>query len=785
MLKNYFIIAFRNIQRKKGYAFINIGGLAIGMAASVLILLWVQFELSVDRFHPKVENLYEVWNQDEFNGTLDSWNSTPKPLGPVLKEQYSEVKDFTRYNTFGRVSFKVGDNFFNEKSAYVDPGFLRMFDFPLIEGDSATVLTQPNTVVITEGLAEKLFGNKPALDQEILMEGRYLVKVSGVLASPPANTNFKFEALLPWVYLEALGWSDDNWGNHSVQTYVETAPGSIGSEVSKSVSQATKLNSDRKEIDLFLHPVSKLHLYSQFENGVNIGGRINLIRTFLWIAGFMLLIACINFMNLSTARSEKRAKEVGVRKVSGADRGMLFRQFIIESVLIAFLAYLVAILLVLFSLPAFNTLVGQNLTLPFHLTQFWVFSIAYVLVAGILAGSYPAFFLSSLQPIRVLKGAVQQQNSWFKPRQVLVVFQFTIAVVLISSTIIMVRQLEYGENRVVGYDKNLMIYHLLSEDLAEKYEAFRNELLQQKEVISLTRTLSPVTEVWSNTFSMNWQGKDPAVSFTIDRQSSDVDLVKTGGFTLLEGRDIDVFTFPSDSSAVLINETAVVKMGFENPIGEIIQDNGKDWKVVGVVQDFIMRSPFEPIEAVVVQGPHSWFNTFHIRFDPDYDLTGSLEITESIFKKYAPNFPFDYRFIDKEHEKKFINEDRTTKLTSLFSGLAIIISCLGLFGLASYMAEVRSKEISVRKVLGASVNGLVGLLSKEFIQLVLISVVLGIPVTWFLMEEWLSEYDYRISIDWKVFLITGGLAIAITFLTVSSQAIKAALVNPAKTLKSE
>jgi putative ABC transport system permease protein len=518
------------------------------------------------------------------------------------------------------------------------------------------------------------------------------------------------------------------------------------------------------------------------------GGRITFVKLFGIIAVFILLIACINFMNLSTARSEKRAKEVGIRKVVGAQKSSLIGQFIGESVFIALLAGIAAIIIVQISLPGYNQLTGKKLFLNFGDTYTWIAFIGFILFTGLLAGSYPAFFLSSFQPVKVLKGAFKKENTLVTPRKALVVLQFTFAIILIICTIIVKQQIDYGRDRETGYNKDNLVYHFMTGDIPKNYTLIKNELLASGIAKSITKTNSPLTERWSDGWGQSWEGKDPNDKTSFDRYLSDEGLGVTAGLQFIQGRDFDLKQFPTDSTGLIINESSLKAMKFKDPIGKIIGDLGIDWHIVGVIKDFILTSPYEPTRPLLICGAKSSFMSFNvmqIKLNGNNSTAKNLKTAAAIFKKYNPEYPFEYKFVDEAYAQKFENEQRQGTLAALFAGLTIFISCLGLFGLATYMAENRIKEIGVRKVLGASVTGITTLLSKDFVKLVIISFIIAAPLSYWSMYKWLQGYEYRVSIQWWVFAVACFLSVAIAILTVSYQAIKAALANPVKSLRTE
>ncbi|MGK9124356.1 ABC transporter permease [Olivibacter sp. SA151] len=786
MIKNYIKIAWRNLLKNKGYSILNITGLAIGMAAAMLILSWVQNERSFDLFHHKKDQLFLVGNRANWGDKLQVWFYTPKPLGPAAKAEFPEIAHYSRYsdNSF---LFSVGDKKLKGQGAFVDSAFLSMFDFPLLEGDKEHILKTPTEIVISQSLAKRLFGKEEALGKTLKIDSVDVVTVSGVLADMPGNTRFTdAEFLLPWKYMEKIGYSDDYWSNNSVQTYVELNPGISREAMDRKIKDITKRhNGPEEDTEVLLHALPDWWLRSKFENGKIVGGRIDMVNLFTLIAVFILVIACINFMNISTARSEKRAKEVGIRKVAGAYRVSLIGQFLSESILIAAISGIIALFITWLALPSFGNLISRRLAVDFGHFQFWLNAVGFILITGLLAGSFPAFFLSSFQPVKVLKGTFKQEKATFSLRKILVVIQFTIAIILIISTLAVHKQIQYAKDRENGYDKNNVVYISEEGEVAKNSKLIKNELLQGGVAVSVTRSNSPITESWSNSNGFWWQGKAPNDKTLIDRMCADEHIVKTAGLRLVAGRDMDLTQYPTDSTAILLNESAVRLMGFKDPIGQLIKDNGIEWHVVGVVADFISRSPYEPVEPAVIEGAKGWFNVMHIKFNPALSTATALAKTEAIFKRYNPNYPFAYNFVDKAYAAKFKESEQTGTMAALFAFLTIFISCLGLFGLAAYMAENRTKEIGVRKVLGASVFSITRLLSKEFAWLVIISCLVAFPIAYWAMDKFLEAYTYRISLGWGLFIIAGLGALILALLTVSSQAIKAAIANPIDSLRNE
>ena len=786
MFKNYLKVAFRNLLRNKGFSIINISGFAIGMASAVLILLWIQDELSYDRFHKNPDRLCQVWSSDELDGGIRSLVFTPQMLAPALKKDYPEVEDAARIGWSFPSLFSYQDKKLKITGTWADPSFLTMFNFPVLRGDAKTALKDPYSVVLSQRMAKKLFGDADPIGKIVKIDNSDNFTVTALLKDPPANTQFEIEYLNSSAYLQAKGYFDTDWTNISIRTFALLKSGASLTSVNKKIKDIqVRYSGNRAKTMSFLYPVRDVRLYSDFKNGKAVGGRIETLRTFGLIAVFILLIACINFMNLSTARSEKRAKEVGIRKVSGAMKKSLIGQFLGESVLMAFIAGIFALIIVQLSLPAFNQLTQKQLALDFTNLWFWISALGFVVFTGLLAGSYPAFYLSAFKPVSVLKGSFKKINTLITPRKVLVVLQFSFAIVLIISTIIVRLQIQYAQQRKTGYDKKNLIYLFLEGDMVKNYDLIKNDLINSGTAVSLSRTFSPMTRVFSSGFSLTWTGKSPNTKIDFNRSATDGNLVKTAGLKLIQGRDIDIQNYPTDSTACLINESAAKVMGFKNPVGQTITDDPTTWHIVGVFKDFILESPYQPIKPMMFKGPKDAMNFINIKLNGERSTEQNLAKAAQIFKTYNPEYPFEYFFVDEEYARKFEDERLTAKLAGIFSGLTIFISCLGLFGLAAFMAESRVKEIGVRKVLGASITNITMLLSRDFVKLVITAVIIATPVAWWLGSQWLTKFDYRISISAWVFIIAGLLAILIALITVSYQSIKAARANPVTNLRSE
>ena len=792
MFKNYFKSAWRSLARGRSFSFINIAGLAVGMAGAILILLWVANEVSFDRFHRNKDRLYRIWSMTEIPGEKHApIDVVSQPLGPALQQEFPEVEAFSRVANVDGFLFTVGGRSFTGiEGSVVDTAFFKLFSFPLVAGAPGEQLRNIHSIVITERLAVKLFGTTNALGKTLRLDSVDNFTVTGVLKDLPPNTQFTFDYLLPWAYWQKIGWYNDNWISNNMPTYVLLRPNVDIAEFNAKIRNLTRIKAGRNDLWVhFAYPLSKWHLYSKFDDGKPSGGRIVQVRVFEWIAAFILVIACINFINLSTARSEQRAKEVGIRKVVGAGRFLLIGQFITEAFLTTCIAGSLALIIVQLVLPGFSLLIGTSLRVPYENGEFWLYAFGFLLVTSLLAGSYPAFYLSAFKPVGIFRKEFRRPMAVFSPRRVLVVTQFTFAIVLIISTLIIREQLQYAENRDTGYARNSLIYLPLEGEIGKNYPLIRQELLSSGVAVGVSKNMLPMILNNVSSWGLRWPGELARDTITeINLFSEDADLVRTAGLQLVAGRDIDIYTHPTDSFAVLLNETAVKVMGLKDPVGQVLRVPSEHqlFTVVGVVKDYVVGSPYSKVPPVVIEGPaSSYFNVIHFKLNPARSTADNLARAEAIFKKYNPAYPFDYEFSDQRYASLFRHEQRTRTMSGLFAGLTIFISCLGLFGLSAFVAESRVKEIGVRKVLGASVAGIARLLSMEFVRLVVISLVIATPLAWYAMSRWLSDFNYRIGIRWETFVVAGVLAIVIALATVSFQAVRAAMVNPAKSLRSE
>ena len=786
MFKNYFKIAWRNLRKNKTTSFINLFGLAIGMAGVILIGTWVQNELSFEQFHADNDNLYKVWNRSAGPGEIGTWDVTSGPLGKALEKDFPEVKNTSRIYWSTDRLFNYADKNIKAKGNEVDKPFLSMFTFPLLQGDPNHALDDIHSIVLTENLAKNIFGKEDPLNKIVKLDNKENYKITGVLKNLPNNTEFDFEYLISLTPDAGRFYGGESWETNTFYTYVLLQPNTNIGQFNDKIKKEIVRYSPEAQTEIFLHPMSKWHLYSRFENGKVAGGRIEIVHLLMLIGGLILLIACINFMNLSTAQSQKRAKEVGVRKVIGAGKGGLISQFLCESILVAFMAGVLALGIVQLFLPSFNQLIEKSLSINYANPLLSISPLGFLLFTGLLAGSYPAFFLSSFKPVSVLKGSFKGAQNLFNPRKILVVLQFSVAIVLVISTLVIYKQIQFVQNRDNGYNVKNLVEVPIEGDVEKNYDLIKTELINSGAVTAMSKTGFGVTLDASYGAGFNWDGMDKALenlNFSIYRSGGD--FIKTMGMKLEIGRDIDFTHYPGDSSSVMINEMAVEKMGMKDPVGKIIRSGDKPLTIVGVFKDFIIGSPYKEVRPMLVRGYDKWnFNTV-LRLNEHNSITKNLNTAQNIFKKYNSAYPFTYQFVDQEYAQKFKDEKQTGSLAGLFAGLTIFISCLGLFGLAAFMAENRSKEIGIRKVLGANVTGIIKLLSREFVLLVTISIGIAVPVGWWAMNKWLEDFTYRINIGWQVFAITGVMAIVIALLAVSFHAVKAAIANPVKSLRAE
>jgi len=794
MLRNFFRTTLRNLWKNKGYSFLNIFGLAIGIACAALIFLWVENEVNWDSFNVKKDRLYHVRENQKYETYTATFGSTPGLLAPAMQTEIPGIANTCRTSE-GQMSFlfTIGDKSVYASGKYAEPSLFSMFTLPFMQGNAKTAFAQLYSLVITEKTAKKFFGNeKNVIGKTVRVDNKKDYVVTGVLKDIPENSSMQFEWVAPFeIWFQQSDWLHV-WGNNSLSTYVELKPGVNSASVNKLLYNFIQKREPTSIARPFLFSMNDWHLYDQFENGKQTGGgRIEYVRMFSIIAWIILFIACINFMNLATARSEKRAREVGVRKVLGAGKKKLIVQFMGEALFMAMLAAIAAVIIILFALPAFNTLVQKNLSLslnnPVHISALLLVTF----VCGLIAGSYPSLYLSSFNPVFVLKGLKLKSGSATLVRKGLVVLQFAVSIVLIICTIIIYQQIQHVKSRQLGFDKNNLIEMDVQGDIAKNYSVIREEFLSTGVIENVA--LSDHTTIYggNNTSGLIWQGKPAGAQILISTRYVTPEFMKTSGIKVLEGRDFQpadsVFT---KSINVLITKSFEKLMGKESAVGKIIRyegdTSGTVATVVGVVNDYVYGDMYGTPDPVlfVCTAPQNT-TLMYVRTKPQANIEQALAKIEAVMKKNNPAYPFDYRFVDDEFNNMFLSEMLISKLSRVFAALAIIISCLGLFGLAAYTAERRTKEIGVRKVLGASVSTIAALLSKDFLQLVLISCIVAFPVAWWAMHNWLQSYSYRINIDPWVFVIAGMAAMLIAVVTISFQSIKAAIANPVKSLRRE
>ncbi|MBX3238589.1 MAG: ABC transporter permease [Chitinophagaceae bacterium] len=797
MIKNYLKTAWRNLLKSRTSSMINIGGLSIGMTVAMLIGLWIWDEVSFDRYHSNYDRVAQVYQHQTWNGEIYTGQALPFPLGEELRSSYGSDFTYIAMASWQDHHMLSKDNkHLNKNGIYIDKDGPRILSLKMLKGTLGG-LSDPNSILLSETTAKAFFGDEDPMGQPMKIDNKLNVKVTGVFEDLPYSTTFRdLKYMAPWdLYKTSEGWisrSATDWRDNSFQCFAQINDKTDFASVNRRIERA-KLNNlseeDKKHnARIFLHPMKDWHLRSSWKEGMQAGGQIEYVWMFAVIGVFVLLLACINFMNLSTARSEKRAKEVGIRKTVGSIRQQLIGQFLVESLLVACIAFVLSLLLTLLALPWFNQVAAKQMHILWGNGWFWLAGLSFTIVTGLIAGSYPAFYLSSFQPVKVLKGTFKAGRLAALPRKVLVVTQFAVSVALIICTLVVYRQIQHTKDRPVGYDRsNLVTIMMQTPDFYGKYDVLRNELKRRDAIVEMSESSSPITAVWSNSGGFSWEGKDPNLDTDFAIIWVTAEYGKTVGFEMLDGRDFSR-DFKGDSNAIIINEAAVKFMNIKDPVGKTIRwDDGNKpaLTIVGVVKDMVMSSPYEPVKQAVYLFDDENVNVINLKLNPQRSTSESLAIIEKVFKEVIPAAPFEYRFADLEYARKFATEERVGKLAGVFAVLAIIISCLGLFGLASFVAEQRIKEIGIRKIVGASVFNLWTLLSKDFVILVGIACLIAVPVAWYYIHGWLQSYDYRVGISWWIFAIAIAGAFVLTIFTVSYQAIKAALANPVKSLRTE
>ena len=789
MIKNYLKIAWRNLNRNKAFSAINIFGLAFGMACALLIMLWVTDEKSVDHFHKNGKQIYQVYERYYFDGKVEANYPTQVLLAEELKRVVPEIKYASGLEWNTNNTFEAGEKINKMDGCFAGEEFFSIFSYPLIYGTPQSALNTIDGIAISRKMAEHFFGTlDKAIGKTIRFENWTDLKITAIFENLPVKSTQQFDFLRSWLAFkkENSDWIN-NWGNTDPQTFIQlhesADPKVVEAKIKDFVYNYTEKAKGFK-VELALQPFTEKYLHSTFKNGQIVGGRIEYVRMFSIIAIFILLIACINFMNLATARSAKRAKEVGIRKVIGAARFTLMGQFIGEAMLLTFISLVVSVLMVILLLPAFNSLTGKQMSLPLNETFFWIRLVVLFLLVSFIAGSYPSLFLSSLNPTKVLKGKLKFGWGAALFRRSLVAFQFALSIIMIAGMIVIYRQLDYVQTKNLGYDRENLLYIPMEGDLGKKYTAFKEEASKMPRVKSVSKIRQSPTRISSHTGDIKWEGKDPNVIASFVNTVVGYDFAKTMNLNFVEGRDFSK-EYGTDTASFIINETALSKIGYKDPIGKSLWWGKREGKIIGIVKDFHFASMHQAIEPIIIalDDKRPW-GTMLVRIEKG-KTSEALAGLQKIYKTLNPKFPFTYRFSDLEFEKLYKSEQLVSRLANYFAFLAIFISCLGLFGLTIFTAEQRVKEIGVRKVLGATVPNIFSLLSSNFLKPVVIAMVLAFPVAWYMMNDWLQDFAYKIDIEWWMFAIAGLLTIAIALLTVSYQSIRAALSNPVKSLRTE
>lgn len=787
MFQSYIKTAWRNLIKNRTFSLINILGLALGMTSSLLILLWVNDEKNIDGFHQLEDRLYTIYERQYHDGQIDAGYYTPGLLADEMKIVLPEVEYASGMAWNELETFEVDEKILKQSGNHAGADFFKIFSYPLIQGDAANALKSPVDIAISRKMAEDFFGSpEKAIGKSIRYQNRKDLKVTAVFENVSAASSMKFDYLVNWeTFLETNSWARE-WGNNGPATYLVLKGGTDVAQFRKKITKFLELyNKDENfRIELDVQLFSGKYLQSNFKNGELVGGRIQYVKLFSIVAVFIVLIACINFMNLTTARSVKRAKEIGIRKVVGAFRSALIRQFMGEALWIVILSFILSVLCVVLLLPAFNTVVQKQISIPYSKPVFWLALFSITLFTGFISGSYPAFYLSSFNPIRVFKGSLKFSNSALWLRKGLVVFQFVLSILLIIGTMVVTKQVNYIQSINLGYDRENLIYIPLEGELTGKYEVFKEQSLRMAGVQSITRITQTPTSISNGTGGVVWEGKDPSSKLQFTQAAIGYDFTKTMHVEMVKGRDFSD-QFASDSIGYIVNETALKIFNYKDPIGMPLTFWQKKGAIVGVIKDFHFNSLHNAINPLVLRlGEEAGWGSALVRTEPG-KTKEALTSLEKLCKDLNPQFPFTYQFSDEEYQKLYQSEEIVSKLSNGFAFLAIFISCLGLLGLAMFTAEQRTKEIGIRKVLGASIGSLFNLLSKEILIMVVLALFIASPLAWVVMNDWLKDYAYRIDITWWIFLLAGGLAVLIALATISFQTIKALLANPVNSLRTE
>jgi putative ABC transport system permease protein len=789
MIKNYLKTAFRNLRKNKAFSLINILGLSLGMACSLLIMLWVFDEYSQDSFHKNGSRLYGVFERRYNEGAVMAGFATQGLMPDEMKRVFPEVQYATGYSWNALSTFEANNKILKENGNYAGADFFKMFSYPLLLGNTTTALQSPTDISISKKMAEDFFGSPAnAIGKTMRYENKKDLKVAAVFDNVPKNSSAQFDYIINWqTFLENNEWAK-NWTNNGPWTYIMLREGTelktFEAKISRFLDNYNKEQTATYYNRLGLQRYGDMYLHSSFENGQLSGGRIQYVKIFSIVAVFILLIACINFMNLTTARSVKRAREIGVRKVVGALRASLIKQFIGEALLIVSIAVVFALLIVMLLLQPFNQLTQKQINIPFSASYFWLGIVGLILITGFVAGSYPALYLSAFNPLRVLKGTLKFTSGalWF--RKGLVVFQFILSIVFIIGTIVVSKQVNYIQWINLGYNRENLLYIPLEGDLTSKYAVFKTQALKMPGVKDVTHATDAPTKINNGTTGVVWDGKDPNSKIDFTQLGVGYDFVKTMHIQILEGRDFSR-DFATDSVNFMINETALKIIGYKDPLGKPLTLWGVKGTIIGVVKDFHFNSLHTAIDPLMLRlGENFDGGVALVKTEPG-KMKEALASLEKVYKELNPKVPFTYKFSDEEYQKLYQSEQLVSQLANYFAFLAIFISCLGLLGLVIFTAEQRTKEFGIRKVLGASPVTLFNLLSKEFLVLVLIAIMIASPLAWYFSNQWLQEFAYKTDLSWLVFVIAALTALLIALMTVSFQAIRAAVANPVKSLRTE
>ncbi|MGK6350418.1 ABC transporter permease [Parapedobacter sp. DT-150] len=786
MIRNYIKTAWRNLIRNKGFAMINLMGLTIGMACTMLILLWIRDEINYDKFHEHYDDIHTVIANRDFKNRIFTDYNMVLPLAGALEDTDPQIRHAVVTTQGYDLTLRYNDVVLQKSSYTVSEHFFDVFTWTFIKGNPATAIADPSSIVLTQAATKAIFGDEDPIGKAItVVEENRELTVTAVVADPPGNSSFQFDLIRPFNYSdEDVRQMMNNWNGSSWRLYIQSVPGADMQQIDKTIN-AVKKQHDPHDAGstYFTFPMSKWRLHSEFKDGKNVGGMVTYVRLFGIISAIILLIACMNFMNLSTARSEKRSKEVGIRKTLGSGKLSLALQFFCESTILVLAAFLLAVMAVYVLLPAFNTLVGKDLSLDVGQPYFWIGTFAIVFLTGIMAGSYPALYLSSFNPVKVLKGTFLAGSNAAMQRNFLVVVQFVISIMLISATVIVYQQIQHVKNRDMGYEADNLIMATGTDNTDKNFAVIKQELIESRLVQAVTRSSSPITQVWWKSGAPDWNGKPADLSLIVSGIRADVDFTKTMGIALLQGHD---FTgMPSDSASILLNRAAIEAMNLENPIGMEMRFGEEKYEVIGVTENIIMESPYQPVDPMLTFYNPDNTGVISLRLNEGVPPQQALPFIESVFKKYNPAYPFVYQFADEEFDNKFLTEQLISKVTNIFAGLAIFLCCIGLAGLAAFTIEKRFKEIGIRKVLGATVQQVLFLISRQFLKLVLLSFAIAAPISWWLMHNWLTQYTYHIEISVWVFVAVGLLVLLLALAMVCLNTLRAALTNPVNSLRDE